>query len=207
MASVTVYNMNGESVGELELNDAVFGVEVNEHIINLAIVQYLANKRLGTKSAKTRAEVAGGGKKPWRQKKTGRARHGSIRSPIWRGGGVVFAPKPRDFSKKMNKKEKRLAIKSALTVKAQESNIIVLDALELAEIKTKEMQKVLNNIKAADKALIMIEESNKNIQLSARNIPNVRTASVNTINVYDLIKYDSLVITKSAVSKLEEVYA
>ena len=203
---VDLYNVQGEVVGTVELNDSVFGVKINEHVLHLAVVQYLANQRVGTKSTKTRAEVRGGGRKPWRQKGTGRARHGSIRSPIWRGGGVIFAPKPRDFSLKMNKKTKRIALKSALSTKVCDKKIIVLDDLTLEEIKTKEMKKILDSINVT-KALVLIDEANRNIQLSARNLPLVKTASVNTINVYDLLKYDSLVVTKKAVEKLEEAYA
>ena len=206
MANVAVVNMNGENVGTIELNDAIFGIEANEHVMHLAVVQYLANQRQGTQSAKTRAEVRGGGRKPWRQKGTGRARQGSTRSPQWTGGGVVFAPKPRNYSFKLNKKVKRLALQSALSTKVAENKIIVLDELNLNEIKTKEMAKVLNNIKCG-KALIVMDGSNKNVMLSARNIPEVKTASVNTINVYDLLKYNTLVVTKEAVAKIEEVYA
>ncbi len=206
MANVAVVNMNGENVGSIELNDAIFGIEANEHVMHLAVVQYLANQRQGTQSAKTRAEVRGGGRKPWRQKGTGRARQGSTRSPQWTGGGVVFAPKPRDYSFKLNKKVKRLALQSSLSTKVAENKIIVLDELTLNEIKTKEMVKVLNNIKC-EKALIVMDGSNTNVMLSARNIPNVKTASVNTINVYDLLKYNTLVVTKDAVAKIEEVYA
>ncbi len=206
MANVAVVNMNGENVGSIELNDAIFGIEANEHVMHLAVVQYLANQRQGTQSAKTRAEVRGGGRKPWRQKGTGRARQGSTRSPQWTGGGVVFAPKPRSYSFKLNKKVKRLALQSALSTKVAENKIIVLDELTLNEIKTKEMVKVLNNIKC-EKALIVMDGSNTNVMLSARNIPNVKTASVNTINVYDLLKYNTLVVTKDAVAKIEEVYA
>ncbi|NDO46082.1 50S ribosomal protein L4 [Clostridium sp. MD294] len=206
MANVAVVNMNGENVGSIELNDAIFGIEANEHVMHLAVVQYLANQRQGTQSAKTRAEVRGGGRKPWRQKGTGRARQGSTRSPQWTGGGVVFAPKPRNYSFKLNKKVKRLALQSVLSTKVAENKIIVLDELTLNEIKTKEMVKVLNNIKC-EKALIVMEGSNTNVMLSARNIPNVKTASVNTINVYDLLKYNTLVVTKGAVAKIEEVYA
>ena len=206
MANVKVYNMSGAEVGTIELNDAVFGVEVNEHVMHLAVVQYLANRRQGTQSAKTRSEVSGGGRKPFRQKGTGRARQGSIRAPQWKGGGVVFAPKPRDYSFKLNKKVKRLALKSALSLKAGENKIIVLENLDMPEIKTKEMAKVLENIKAG-KALIVMEGSNKNAILSARNIPEVKTASVNTINTYDVLKYNTLVVTKEAVAKIEEVYA
>jgi large subunit ribosomal protein L4 len=183
MAKVAVYNMSGQQVGEIELNDAIFGVEVNEHVLHAAVVQYLANQRQGTQSAKTRAEVRGGGRKPWRQKGTGRARQGSIRAPQWTGGGIVFAPKPRDYSFKLNKKVKRLALKSALTSKVQENKFIVLDELKLDTIKTKEMKKVLDNLKLT-KALIVNDD--KNVVLSARNIPTVKTISVNNINVYDI---------------------
>ena len=206
MANVSVYNMEGKEVGKMDLNDAVFGVEINEHLVHMAVVQNLANKRQGTQKAKTRAEVSGGGRKPWRQKGTGHARQGSTRSPQWKGGGVVFAPKPRSYSFKLNRKVKRLALQSALSTKVAENKIIVLDELTLNEIKTKEMVKVLNNIKC-EKALIVMEGSNTNVMLSARNIPNVKTASVNTINVYDLLKYNTLVVTKDAVAKIEEVYA
>ena len=206
MANVAVINMNGENVGSIELNDAIFGIEANEHVMHLAVVQYLANQRQGTQSAKTRAEVRGGGRKPWRQKGTGRARQGSTRSPQWTGGGVVFAPKPRSYSFKLNKKVKRLALQSALSSKVAENKIIVLDELTLPEIKTKEMAKVLGNIKCG-KALIVMNGSNTNVMLSARNIPDVKTASVNTINVYDILKYNTLVVTKEAVAKIEEVYA
>ena len=206
MANVKVYNMSGAEVGSIDLNDDIFAIDVNEHAMHLAVVQYLANQRQGTQSAKTRAEVSGGGRKPWRQKGTGRARQGSIRSPQWTGGGVVFAPKPRDYSFKLNKKLKRLALKSALTTKAVENKIIVLDELTLTEVKTKEMVKVLSNLNA-EKALIVMDGSNKNVMLSARNIPEVKTAAVNTINVYDLLKYNTLVMTKEAVAKIEEVYA
>ncbi len=206
MANVTVYNMNGEEVGTIELNDGIFGIEANEHAMHMAVVQYLANQRQGTQCTKTRAEVRGGGRKPWRQKGTGRARQGSIRSPQWTGGGVVFAPKPRDYSFKLNKKLKRIALQSALSTKVADSKIVVMDDISLAEVKTKEMVKVLGNIKV-DNALIVMDGSNKNVMLSARNIPNVKTASVNTINVYDLLKYDTFVVTKEAVAKIEEVYA
>ena len=206
MADVKVYNMSAAEVGTMSLNDDIFGIDVNEHAMHLAVVQYLANQRQGTQSAKTRAEVRGGGRKPWRQKGTGRARQGSIRSPQWTGGGVVFAPKPRDYSFKLNKKFKRVALKSALTTKAVENKIIVLDELTLEAVKTKEMAKVLTNINAG-KALIVMDGSNKNVMLSARNIPEVKTAAVNTINVYDLLKYNTLVVTKEAVAKIEEVYA
>ena len=200
MANVAVLNMAGAQVGTIELNDAIFGIEANEHVMHLAVVQYLANQRQGTQSTKTRAEVRGGGRKPYRQKGTGRARQGSIRSPQWVGGGVVFAPKPRDYSFKLNKKVKRLALQSALSTKVAEGKIIVLDELTLSEVKTKEMVKVLGNIKC-DNALIVMDGSNENVMLSARNIPTVKTASVNTINVYDLLKYNNLVVTKEAVEK------
>lgn len=206
MANVAVMNINGEKVGDIELNDAIFGIEANEHVMHLAVLQYLANQRQGTQSTKTRAEVRGGGRKPWRQKGTGRARQGSIRSPQWTGGGVVFAPKPRDYSFKLNKKFKRLALKSALTTKAAEEKIIVLDELTMPEVKTKEMAKVLANINAG-KALVVMDGSNTNVILSARNIPDVKTSAVNTINVYDILKYNTLVLTKEAVAKIEEVYA
>ena len=206
MANVAVLNMAGAQVGTIELNDAIFGIEANEHVKHLAVVQYLANQRQGTQSTKTRAEVRGGGRKPYRQKGTGRARQGSIRSPQWVGGGVVFAPKPRDYSFKLNKKVKRLALQSALSTKVAEGKIIVLDELTLSEVKTKEMVKVLGNIKC-DNALIVMDGSNENVMLSARNIPTVKTASVNTINVYDLLKYNNLVVTKEAVEKIQEVYA
>lgn len=206
MANVKVYNMSGAEVGTIDLNDDIFGIEASEHAMHMAVVQYLANQRQGTQSAKTRAEVRGGGRKPWRQKGTGRARQGSTRSPQWTGGGVVFAPKPRDYSFKLNKKFKRLALKSALSTKCVEDKIIVLDDLSLTEVKTKEMVKVLANINAG-KALIVMDGSNTNVMLSARNIPEVKTAAVNTINVYDLLKYNTLVMTKEAVAKIEEVYA
>lgn len=206
MANVKVYNMSGAEVGTIDLNDDIFGIDVSEHAMHMAVVQYLANKRQGTQSAKTRAEVSGGGRKPWRQKGTGRARQGSIRSPQWTGGGVVFAPKPRDYSFKLNKKFKRLALKSALTTKVAEEKIIVLDELTLTEVKTKEMAKVLANINAG-KALVVMDGSNTNVILSARNIPDVKTTAVNTINVYDILKYNTLVLTKDAVAKIEEVYA
>ena len=206
MANVAVYNMDGKEVGTIDLKDEVFGVEVNEHVVHMAVVQYLANQRQGTQSTKTRAEVRGGGRKPWRQKGTGRARQGSTRSPQWTGGGVVFAPKPRDYSFKLNKKVKRLALQSALTSKVNDNKIIVLDDLKLDAIKTKDMVKVLGNINV-EKALIVMDGSNTNVMLSARNIPDVKTASVNTINVYDLLKYNTLVVTKEAVAKIEEVYA
>ena len=206
MANVAILNTKGEEVGTYELNDAIFGVEINEHVMHLAVLQYLANQRQGTQSAKTRAEVRGGGKKPWRQKGTGRARQGSIRSPQWTGGGVVFAPKPRDYSFKLNKKVKRLALKSAFSVKASENQVVVLDELNLPEIKTKEMKNVLNNINV-NKALVVMEDDNRNVVLSARNIQGIKTAGVNGVNVYDLLKYDTFVVTKNALAKIEEVYA
>ena len=206
MASVKVYNIEGKEVGTMELNDAVFGVEVNEHLMHLAVVSQLANKRQGTQSAKTRAEVSGGGRKPWRQKGTGHARQGSTRAPQWTGGGVVFAPKPRDYSVKMNKKEKAAAIKSALSSKVAEEKFIVVDGLAFDEIKTKKMVAVMDNLKL-DKALVVLDQKDENVILSARNIPTVRTALANAINVYDIVKYDALVITKDAVAQIEEVYA
>ena len=206
MANVSVYNMEGKEVGSIELNDAVFGVEVNEHLVHMAVVNQLANKRQGTQSAKTRSEVSGGGRKPWRQKGTGHARQGSTRSPQWTGGGVVFAPKPRDYSFKMNKKEKRAALCSALSSKVAESQIIVLDEFKLDEIKTKKFVEVMNNLKAS-KALVVLEGENKNVVLSGRNIPTVKVTATNEINTYDVLKYETLVVTKAAVEKLEEVYA
>lgn len=197
--------MSGSEVGTIDLNDNIFAVEVNTHVMHQAVVQYLANQRQGTQSALTRAEVRGGGRKPWRQKGTGRARQGSIRSPQWTGGGVVFAPKPRDYSFKLNKKVKRLALKSALTTKVNDGKFVVVDELTV-NAKTKEMASVLNNLNIA-KALVVVEENNNNAVVAARNIPTVKTASVNTINVYDILKYDSLVLTKSVVEKIEEVYA
>ena len=206
MANVKVYNMEGNEVGTIELNDAVFGVEVNEHLVHLAVVQYLANKRQGTQKAKTRAEVSGGGRKPWRQKGTGHARQGSTRAPQWTGGGIVFAPVPRDYSFKMNKKEKRIALKSALTTRVQENKLIVLDDLKFAEIKTKNMQKVLDNLKV-DKALVVIADNDQNVVLSARNIADVKMAQTGTINVFDILKYNTLILTKAAAAAIEEVYA
>lgn len=206
MANVTVYNMEGNEVGTMDLNDAVFGVEVNEHLVHLAVVRQLANNRQGTQKAKTRSEVSGGGRKPWRQKGTGHARQGSTRAPQWTGGGVVFAPVPRDYSFKMNKKEKRAALKSVLTSKVQENKFIVLDELKLAEVKTKEMKKVLDNLKV-NNALVIIGDDSENVALSARNIAGVQTASVNTINVFDMLKYNTIIATKSSVASIEEVYA
>lgn len=205
MANVAVLNMNGEQVGTMDLNDEIFGIEVNMPVLHQAVVQYLANQRQGTQSAKTRAEVRGGGKKPWRQKGTGRARQGSIRSPQWTGGGVVFAPKPRSYELKMNKKMKALAMKSAFSSKLAEGKLIVVDELTLPEIKTKEMVKVLGNLKT-DNALIALTGSNRNVVLSTRNIAGVKTANVGALNVYDLLKYDTFVVTKDAVAQIQEVY-
>jgi len=206
MANVTVYNMEGNEVGTMELADAVFGVEINEHLIHLAVVRQLANRRQGTQKAKGRSEVSGGGRKPWRQKGTGLARQGSIRAAQWKGGGMIWAPTPRDYSVKMNKKEVRAALRSALTSKVQDNKLMVLDNLTLSEIKTKEMQRVLNNLKA-EKALVVTANDDKNILLSARNIENVKTATPSTINVYDVMKYHTLVMTQDAVKSIEEVYA
>ena len=206
MANVSVYNIEGKEVGSIELNDAVFGVEVNEHLVHMAVVNQLANNRQGTQSAKTRSEVSGGGRKPWRQKGTGHARQGSTRSPQWTGGGVVFAPKPRDYSFKMNKKEKRIALLSALSSKVADNKIVVLDAFNLDEIKTKKFAEVMSNLKV-DKALVVIEGENKNVVLSGRNIPTVKVSATNEINTYDVLKYDTLVVTKAAVEKIQEVYA
>jgi len=206
MPKVNVYNILGETVGEMDLNDEIFNVEVNEHAVYEVVKNQLANKRQGTQSAKTRAEVRGGGRKPWRQKGTGRARQGSIRAPHWVGGGVVFAPKPRDYSYKVPKKVRRVAMKSALTSKVLNEEIIVLEELNLQEPKTKEMVKILDNIKAGKKALIVMDEKDINVVKSARNIPNVQTTNVNTLNVYDILNFDSFIITKDAVKKVEEVY-
>ena len=206
MANVSVYNIEGKEVGTIDLSDAVFGVEVNEHLMHMAVVQQLANKRQGTQKAKTRSEVSGGGRKPWRQKGTGHARQGSTRAPQWTGGGVVFAPTPRDYSFKLNKKEKRAALKSALTSRVQENKFIVLDEMNFGEIKTKNFQNMLNNL-TVSKALVVVEDDNKNAVLSARNIPTVKTAYTNTINVYDILKYNTVIVTKAAVATIEEVYA
>jgi len=206
MANVKVYNMEGKEVGTLELNDAVFGVEVNEHLMHLAVVGQLANKRQGTQSAKTRSEVSGGGRKPWKQKGTGHARQGSTRAAQWVGGGMIFAPKPRDYSVKMNKKEKAAAIKSALSSRVAEEKIYVVDSLAFDEIKTKKMAAVLDSLKV-EKALVVLDKKDENVILSARNLPAVRTVMSNSINVYDILKYGSLVITKEAVAQIEEVYA
>ena len=206
MANVSVYNMEGKEVGTIELNDAVFGVEVNEHLVHMAVVNQLANNRQGTQKAKTRSEVSGGGRKPWRQKGTGHARQGSTRAPQWTGGGVVFAPVPRDYSFKINKKEKRAALKSALTSRVQANKLIVLDELTMEAPKTKAMQTVLNNLNVK-KALVVTKENNANVMLSMRNIPDVKASLVNTINVYDVMKYNTVVLTKEAVAAIEEVYA
>ena len=206
MANVSVYNIEGKEVGSIKLNDAVFGVEVNEHLVHMAVVNQLANNRQGTQSAKTRSEVSGGGRKPWRQKGTGHARQGSTRAPQWTGGGIVFAPKPRDYSFKMNKKEKRIALLSALSSKVAESKIVVLDEFKLDEIKTKKFVEVMNNLKV-ENALVVLEGENKNVVLSGRNIPSVKVTATNEINTYDVLKYTTLVVTKAAVEKLEEVYA
>ena len=206
MANVSVYNIEGKEVGSIELNDAVFGVEVNEHLVHMAVVNQLANNRQGTQSTKTRSEVSGGGRKPWRQKGTGHARQGSTRAPQWTGGGIVFAPKPRDYSFKMNKKEKRIALLSALSSKVAESKIVVLDEFKLDEIKTKKFVEVMNNLKV-ENALVVLEGENKNVVLSGRNIPSVKVTATNEINTYDVLKYTTLVVTKAAVEKLEEVYA
>ena len=206
MANVSVYNMKGKEVGKMELNDAVFGVTINEHLVHMAVVQTLANRRQGTQKAKTRSEVSGGGRKPWRQKGTGHARQGSTRAPQWKGGGVVFAPVPRDYSFKLNKKEKQAALKSVLTSRVQENKLIVLDELKLDEIKTKKFKEVLDNLKV-EKAMVVIGEQDQNVICSARNLPKVSTAVVENINVYDILKGDTLVITKDAVAKIEEVYA
>ena len=206
MATVDVKDINGKTVGNIDLDPALFGVEVNEHAVHMAVVQYLANQRQGTKSTKTRAEVRGGGRKPWRQKGTGRARQGSIRSPQWVGGGVVFAPKPRDFSFKLNKKLKRLALKSVLTDKVNQGKLVVLDSINLPEVKTKAMAGVCTSLNLG-KALFVMEGSNTNVMLSARNIPTIKTAGVNTINVYDILNHENLVVTKDAVLKMQEVYA
>lgn len=207
MANVNVLNMNGQTVGEIELMDSIFAVEVKENLVHSAVLLYLANRRQGTQSAKTRAEVRGGGRKPWRQKGTGRARQGSIRSPQWTGGGVVFAPKPRDYSFKMNRTEKRLALKSALTSRVLENKLIVLDELNLTEIKTKAMKNVVTALDLKKALFITEGEASMNVMMSARNIQGVKTAAVNNMNVYDILKYDTVVVTKEALAKIEEVYA
>ena len=206
MANVSVFNMEGKEVGTMELNDAVFGVEINEHLVHLAVVRQLANNRQGTQKAKTRSEVSGGGRKPWRQKGTGHARQGSTRAPQWTGGGVVFAPVPRDYSFKMNKKERRAALKSALTSRVQENKLIVLDELKLDAIKTKDMQKVLDNLNV-NKALVVLADNDQNVILSTRNIPDVVTAVPSRINTYDVMKYNTVIVTKASVAAIEEVYA
>ena len=206
MANVSVYNTDGKEVGTIELNDAVFGVELNEHLVHLAVVAQLANKRQGTQKAKTRSEVSGGGRKPWRQKGTGHARQGSTRSPQWTGGGVVFAPVPRDYSFKMNKKEKRAALKGALTDKVQKGSIIVLDELKMEEKKTKAFAEVMKNIKAEGKSYVVIGDNDQNVILSARNLPGVKTSVSDLINVYDIMNAKTLVVTKEAVAKIEEVF-
>ena len=206
MSNVSVYNMEGNEVGTLELNDAVFGVEVNEHLVHMAVVSQLANNRQGTQKAKTRSEVSGGGRKPWRQKGTGHARQGSTRAPQWTGGGVVFAPVPRDYSFKMNKREKRAALKSALTSRVEENKFIVIDEINFEEAKTKNFANILKNLDVS-KALVVLEDDNKNAELSARNIADVKTAKTNTINVYDILKYNTVITTKAVVAKIEEVYA
>ena len=206
MASVAVYNVEGKEVEKLELNDSIFGVEINEHLVHMAVVNQLANNRQGTQSAKTRSEVSGGGRKPWRQKGTGHARQGSTRSPQWTGGGVVFAPKPREYSFKMNKKEKQLALKSALTSKVQDGKLVVVDAFNMDEIKTKRFAEILKNLKVED-AFVVTKDVEKNVVLSANNLPEVKTAASNEINVYDILKYGTLVMTKDAVAAVEEVYA
>ena len=206
MANVSVYNMEGKEVGTIELNDAVFGVEVNEHLVHMAVVAQLANKRQGTQKAKTRSEVSGGGRKPWRQKGTGHARQGSTRSPQWTGGGMVFAPTPRDYTINLNKKEKRAALKSALTSRVNENKFVVVDELKFDEVKTKNFKAVMNNLKVS-KALVVLADNDQNTVLSARNIPEVKTSLVNTINVFDILKYNTVVATKAAVASIEEVYA
>ena len=206
MANVSVYNMEGKEVGTIELNDAVFGVEVNEHLVHMAVVAQLANKRQGTQKAKTRSEVSGGGRKQWRQKGTGHARQGSTRSPQWTGGGMVFAPTPRDYTITLNKKEKRAALKSALTSRVNENKFVVVDELKFDEVKTKNFKAVMNNLKVS-KALVVLADNDQNTVLSARNIPEVKTSLVNTINVFDILKYNTVVATKAAVASIEEVYA
>ena len=207
MANVAVYKHGkAKKVDKIELNDSIFGVEINEHLVHMAVLQQLANKRQGTQKAKTRSEVRGGGRKPWRQKGTGHARQGSTRSPQWTGGGVVFAPTPRDYSFKLNKKEKRAALKSALTSRVEENKFIVVDELNFDEIKTKKFQAVLNNLNV-NKALVVLEDGNKNVEISAKNIPDVKTAHTNTINVYDILKYNTVIATKAVVAAIEEVYA
>ena len=205
MANVSVYNMDGQSVGTIDLTDAIFGVEVNEHLLHKARVTILSNNRQGTQKQKTRAEVSGGGRKPWRQKGTGNARQGSIRAPQWKGGGVVFAAVPRDYDMDMNKREKRAALKSALTNCVKDNNLIVIDEIKLNEIKTKNFKKVLDNLKL-NKSLVVLDNNDKNVVISARNIPSVKTSGVNELNVYDILKYEKVLITKNAVKNVEEVY-
>ena len=206
MANVSVYNIEGKEVGKIDLSDAVFGVEVNEHLVHMAVVSQLANNRQGTQKAKTRSEVSGGGRKPWRQKGTGHARQGSTRAPQWTGGGVVFAPVPRDYSFKMNKREKRAALKSALTSRVEENKFIVIDEINFEEAKTKNFANILKNLDVS-KALVVLEDDNKNAELSARNIADIKTTKTNTINVYDILKYNTVITTKAVVAKIEEVYA
>ncbi len=206
MANVSVYNIEGKEVGKIDLSDAVFGVEVNEHLVHMAVVSRLANNRQGTQKAKTRSEVSGGGRKPWRQKGTGHARQGSTRAPQWTGGGVVFAPVPRDYSFKMNKREKRAALKSALTSRVEENKFIVIDEINFEEAKTKNFANILKSLDVS-KALVVLEDDNKNAELSARNIADIKTAKTNTINVYDILKYNTVITTKAVVAKIEEVYA
>ena len=206
MANVSVFDMQGKEVGKIDLNDAVFGVEVNENLVHMAVVAQLANLRQGTQKAKTRSEVSGGGRKPWRQKGTGHARQGSIRAPQWKGGGVVFAPVPRDYSVSMNKKEKRAALKSALTSRVEAGKLIVLDELKLEAVKTKAFADVLKALKL-EKALVVLDENDQNVILSARNVPDVKTTQVGTLNTYDVMKYSTVVVTKKAVANIEEVYA
>ncbi len=206
MAKVAVYNMEGKEVDSIELNDSIFGVEINEHLVHMAVLQQLANNRQGTQKAKTRSEVSGGGRKPWRQKGTGHARQGSTRAPQWTGGGVVFAPTPRDYSFKLNKKEKRAALKSVLTSKVADGKFVVVDELKLDEIKTKKFVEVMNNLKV-EKALVVLDDMNENVIASAANVPTVKTAQTNELNVFDALKYDTVVVTKAAVATIEEVYA
>ena len=206
MANVAVYNMEGKEVGTMELNDAIFGVEVNEHLVHMAVLQQLANNRQGTQKAKTRSEVRGGGRKPWRQKGTGHARQGSTRAPQWTGGGMVFAPVPRDYSFKLNKKEKRAALKSALTSRVADNKFVVVDELKLDEIKTKKFVEVLNNLKV-EKALVVLNEMDTNVIKSAQNLATVKTSQINELNVFDVLKYDTVVVSKAAVATIEEVYA
>ena len=207
MANVSVYNMQGQEVGKIDLNDAVFGAKVNENLLHQAVVQQLANNRQGTQKAKTRSEVSGGGKKPWRQKGTGHARQGSTRAPQWTGGGVVFAPVPRDYSFKMNKKEKQAAIRSALTDRVQQNKVVVLDELTMSEFKTKEFVRIMENLKAAGKTLVVMADKDERVIKSAGNIPAVKTTLTSQINVYDLMNAQTVILTKDAVAKLEEVYA